>query len=388
MKKLLLVHHAGGMGGAPMSLSLILREIANSDYDSTLLLTKDGPVKELFDNTGIPVILNTSLKSMHGATVSKKWSRKIFLNNLIWAPLSFSNAKKVIAQLKPDIIHLNSSALAIVALAAKSVNKNIKVICHVREPLRNSFFGKIIRRLCYRAVDYFIAIDNYAASTMKTRNNLTVIPNPVDLKRFSSKYKSTKIREELKISPNKIVFLFLARIAEGNGVFQLLEIARKQLGKNDFHFIISGFNAESKDLYSLEARAEATSLSNVSLLAYRNDVIDVIAAADVMIVPFTEPHFARAGIEAAAMGKPCIGANIGGVKDCIQHGTTGFLYSNMKEFEHYCTLLGNDEVLRKRLGENAVLFAKNNFDAHISAIRVLEVYKKVLHDQEVSQINL
>jgi glycosyltransferase involved in cell wall biosynthesis len=46
---------------------------------------------------------------------------------------------------------------------------------------------------------------------------------------------------------------------------------------------------------------------------------------DFVVFPATKPHFPRPVIEAAALGRPTVGTDVGGVNECIVHGETGLL---------------------------------------------------------------
>lgn len=375
MKKILYIHHSGNLGGAPKSLFLILKELNLKLYNAKIICISKGPVQDLFSELNIPVIINESIFPFHGSTVVAKWSMHTYKINLLQSINSYRAAKRLFQDERPDIVHLNSSSLCFVAWAAKSVDKTITVICHVREPLRKSLFGYLIKNICYHFVDKFIAIENFSAESMMTKGNISVIYNPVDLQLFNPLVKSDILRSDLGLSPDTIIFLFLARVAPGNGVLEFLEVAEKLQAINDkFKFIVVGFNENAKDSYSKSVRVKAQKISNSFLLAFRSDVAEVIASCDIMIIPFTEPHFARSGIEAAAMGKPCIGSDIGGVKECIIDGKTGFLYKNLEQCQQLCLELGSNKEKRSHIGQQAFNYASANFDSKKSAEKVFNTY--------------
>jgi len=51
----------------------------------------------------------------------------------------------------------------------------------------------------------------------------------------------------------------------------------------------------------------------------------VLESVDFVVFPATRPHFPRPVIEAAAVGRPAVGTDVGGVNECVIHGDTGLL---------------------------------------------------------------
>jgi len=208
-------------------------------------------------------------------------------------------------------------------------------------------------------------------------DNMAIIYNPVDLSLFNPQINSDILRRELGIKKSSVIFLFLARIAKGNGALELVKSANKLTTQYpQFYFVLVGANDLSRNKYLDEVKNEINS-KNIYLLPFRQDVPYLIASSDIIVIPFTEPHFARAGIEAAAMGKPSIGANIGGVLECIVDRYTGYLYNSIDEFEKYCIELGGDISKCIEIGKNALVFAKG-FDADTSAMNILRIYERLL----------
>lgn len=375
-KKILYVHHSGGLGGAPRSLSLLLGQLNQTKYSAKILCIYKGPVITLLQRLNIPLIIEERIYPFHGSTVVRR-SLEVFLVNLLGSPLSFIYSLKILKKEKPDIVHLNSSCLFITALAAKVLSRRTKVICHVREPLRDSLAGRIIRYMCFKLVDHFVAIDRFTGSTMRAHGNIEIIYNPVDFESYNPTVNSNILSRELGLGTDDVVFLYLARIAPGNGTLELIEIANRLKDSHPtFHFVIAGLKEQADDSYSIQVVESCKDNNNIHLMKFREDVPSLIASSDIVLVPFTEPHFARAAIEAAAMGKPCIGANIGGVDELIIHGKTGLLYTSLDEFSKFCEDLGENPNLRNQLGQEAVIFARDNFDVKRSSERVFAIYEK------------
>lgn len=88
--------------------------------------------------------------------------------------------------------------------------------------------------------------------------------------------------------------------------------------------------------------------------------------------------FGISPVEAAFHGKPSVVRAVGGHKETVVHGETGFLAENSKEFHKYIDLLWNDEELRKEMGKNAFEHVKENFSWKKAAEEYLAEFNDLL----------
>jgi glycosyltransferase involved in cell wall biosynthesis len=382
-RRILYVHHSGGMGGAPRSLAFLIKRLDKSIYEPIVICLWGGPAVKLFEEAGATVIVDTKLKPFHGTTVSGM-NIKIFLKGIIYAYPTYLRAKKVIKELQPDLIHLNTTCLFMLAKAAKKVSSNLKVITHVREPLLDSLSGKILKYMNHKYVDGYIAIDKYDASKLNIKDRIAkVVYNFVDFDEYNSEVKSNVLRKELNISEDSIIFLYLARIAQSNGTLEMVRKCKEIVNnKKNYHFVIVGDVPEESNEYTIKVRGICDTNSNIHLLKFRNDIPNVIASSDIMLCPFTKPHFSRAIIEAAAMGKPAIGSNVGGPAELIVHKETGLLFdvNNFDTMLDCINKMASDNEYIKYLGKNAEKFAYDNFNMEKNSKETFKVYDDLLNN--------
>lgn len=379
-KTILFIHHDQGNSGATRSLSFLLDKINTELFTVKLHCIFSKFVPHQLRKSHVQLVQGHGIYPFHSSTVTGL-PFKIIRGNIVRLPQSLFFAMKLIRRQQPDIVHLNSSCLFIVALATKLINKNIKVVCHVREPLlKYSIFAAFSRYMNYFFVDHFIAIDSFTGSRLKIKNNLDIIYNTINFNEYNSSIYSDAIRSEFGIPKQAVVFLYLARIASCNGALELVRVANKLTGHHqNFHFVLAGFKEHATDKYMQKVLSEAKNNPKIHMLKFRNDVAKLIADADVLVVPFTKPHFARSVVEAAAIGKPSIGANVGGVNELIVNNLTGLLYNNEEELYTSCLKLGTDKALRTFMGNNAEAFAKKNFDNDISSEKISRLYNTLLN---------
>lgn len=381
-KNILYIHHDSGSSGATRSLSFLLDKLDTSKFSAKVHCVFGGPVLDLYRSKPVNLVLGQGIYTFHGSTVSGM-SLNLFLRNLKRLPQSIFAAYKLIKQNKPDLVHLNSSCLFAVALATKLVDKKIKTVCHVREPLlKYSVSATIMRYMNYLFVDHFIAIDSFSGSSMKTRNNMSLVYNAVNFEEYNPAIKPNGLREKLGLSSADIIFLYLARISKSNGALELSRVASKLTKEySNFHFVFAGMREGATDKYSQDVASVAAANKNIHLLSFTNDVPALIAEADIVVVPFTKPHFARSIVESSAIGKPVIGANVGGVNELIVQNETGLLYNSEDELRRYCIKIGTDSSLRATMGRAAVAFASQNFDNNISSKKIFNIYDKLLKSE-------
>jgi glycosyltransferase involved in cell wall biosynthesis len=105
-----------------------------------------------------------------------------------------------------------------------------------------------------------------------------------------------------------------------------------------------------------------------------------MACADFLCLPSLREGLNITVLEAGAMGLPTIGAPINGLKDIIQHGTTGYLVDDRspQAWAKAIETLARDENLREQLGTNAMAWVKREFDKPTIEKRYLDYFNACL----------
>ena len=378
--KVLYIHHSESQSGAARSLSFLIDRLDKEKYEPYVLCMFDEEGnRELFESVGAK-LLYKKISPWHGSTVSGM-SFIIFLHNVKYLLPTLFGMKEILEKVQPDIVHLNSTCLCFAAAAIKRWKKDLSIVCHVREPLLDGFWGDILRKVNEPNVDYYVAIEKYDADSLHTALPVEVVPNFVDFSVYNERVESKCLFDELEIPYDHKILLYLARISPQNGALECVNALKDYLTNNqEVHFCVVGADFDNRSNYLDEIIAVSKILpNNLHILPFRTDVPNVIASSDVMLVPFQTPHFARSVIEAAAMGVPSIGTCVGGLEELIVHGKTGFLV-DPKSFEglaEYCDEL-LDQGKRASFVKNAIEYAHENFDAEKNSNRTFEIYEKLL----------
>lgn len=109
-----------------------------------------------------------------------------------------------------------------------------------------------------------------------------------------------------------------------------------------------------------------------------HDLVDIYNAADVLAIPSLEENLPNTIMEAMACGTPCVGFQIGGIPEMIDHLHNGYVaqYKSAEDFANglYWTL---QESEYDSLSDVAVRKAVTRYSESNIAKRYIEVYNKV-----------
>lgn len=104
-------------------------------------------------------------------------------------------------------------------------------------------------------------------------------------------------------------------------------------------------------------------------------------AIDVFALPSRSEAFSNALLEAMACGCCPVGSRVGGTPELISDGERGFLCEpgNTADLAEKLTVLATDDARRKRMGEAAAQFVRENLTIEIAASRLANIYTKLLN---------
>lgn len=177
---------------------------------------------------------------------------------------------------------------------------------------------------------------------------------------------------------NKGYFLYVGRISREKGVFDLLKAAAMN---KSVDLVIAGTGPE---VDAMQEYMESENIQDrVRYVGFLNqeEVKGYVSGATALVIPSTwYENCPYSLIEAVAVGKPTIGANIGGIPEIIENGINGLLFEpgNYEELAHAMDRMKNNTELynqfsveAKRLGEKYAedLYYKEIYKVYQNAVR-------------------
>ncbi|MDB5373384.1 MAG: glycosyl transferase, partial [Belnapia sp.] len=229
------------------------------------------------------------------------------------------------------IIHARSRAPAWSALlAARRTGAAFVTTYH--GTYNEGFPGKRLYNSVMARGDRVIAISRFIAGIIEARHGtdparIRLIPRGVDPRRFDPalvpEARLAALRSEWHLPAGRPVVMLPGRLTRWKGQTVLLEAMQGVDGEALVVLVGGGTPAYREELV---ARAAALGLGDrLRLVGQVEDMAAALLLADVVVHASTDAEaFGRTVIEAQAMARPVIAADLGGPRETVEQGVTGW----------------------------------------------------------------
>lgn len=366
--RLLFLSTSMGMGGADKQLLSAAREMRVRGHDILIVsLTPLGPMGLEARSLGIPT---QSLEMRRGVPDPRGLVR---LARLAWA-------------WKPDVVH---SHMVHANLMARVLRLFVRVPAMV-STIHNIYEGGRLPMAAYRLtnglVDQVTIISEAAAARFITegivpKKLLVVVPNGVDTDHFRNV--PAGARESLRRSlglAHEFVWLAVGRFEIAKDYPNMLRgFARVREQQPGAVLLLAGRGSLQEET---EALARALGLgSGVRFLGVRQDVSELMSAADGYLMSSAWEGMPIVLLEAAAAGLPIVATRVGGNPEVVCEDKSGFLVPARDPDAlglAMLRLMGLSDAERRSMGERG----REHVRAHYGLSRVVErwedIYRGVL----------
>ncbi|MDY3201669.1 MAG: glycosyltransferase family 4 protein, partial [Arcobacter sp.] len=235
-----------------------------------------------------------------------------------------NSLKKILKELKPDIIHVRSRVPAwLVYFANKRLN--IKVVSTVHGFNSVGFYSSIMQK-----ADAVICVSNsikeYIQKNYHTpQSKITVIPRGIDLELFNPSNLDEDFINEFKEEydlKDKFIISSVGRVTQLKDYetfIKAINLVRKEIPQLKA-LIVGGTRSDKEDyLNSLKILIKELNLQdNIIFTGSQSKIAEIYALSDIVVSSSKKPEsFGRAVAEAIALNTPVVATNHGGVKDII-----------------------------------------------------------------------
>ncbi len=335
-----------------------------------------------------------------------------------WNKEAQNNIKKMIQEIKPDIIHCHSLHWLTYSVIEPCTELNIPVIqtlhdaaflCPVTTLLKNNknfceeknckkgnYTQCIINNCDRRGIEAStrLALFQYTALKTGAYRKISKFITPSEALKQLIIEANLGIEEDRIIAVNNFLedsfiqtpvdysnkgyFLFSGRLSEEKGVQYLLKAAKKLPKEIEFH--IAGSGPLEEDFKQF---AKDNDLNNVKFLGFmqRDKLLDEYKNCIAGIHPCNWfENFPTSNMEFFALGKPVIGSKMGGIPEQIEHEKTGLLFEpkNVDELAECILKMYKNPDFAIELGKNAKQKALAQYSKDRYYKELLQIYESVI----------
>jgi glycosyltransferase involved in cell wall biosynthesis len=354
------------VGGVGRYIEMLLPGLVH-EFDVTVAAYGDGPIAATTRRAGARAI---SLR--HVRRPINPYRDTLGLIELI----------RLFRQLRPDVVHANSSKAGLLGrLAAFLARIDVRIFCA---------HGWAFATHRGRTAALYL----WADRLMRPLTTATICVSESERRRGVAA--RTCDPDRTFVIPNGIDVAAAAQATYRNPVPTVVSVGRLAPPKDfptlvralaratsPYRGVIAG---EGPDRDAVEtAVAEAGLDGRIELAGERSDVPDLLAASDVFVLSSTSEAMPMSVLEAMAAGLPIVGAAVGGIPELVEDGVNGLLFTpgDVDALAGHLDELLSDVELRARMGRASRERAERLFDVSRFRAAHAAVYRELLRRNRV-----
>jgi glycosyltransferase involved in cell wall biosynthesis len=252
-----------------------------------------------------------------------------------------------------------------------------------------AILGPIYRRVL-RLADAVIYLNEEDRRTLGGRRTVLIPGEGVDLETFSPSAvppeRRAALRSELGLGPDNHVVLMVGRMLRHKGVLEFVEAARRvRVACPEAVFVLVGPSDEGNPARIPPEKLQAwESEGTIRYLGMRGDVRDLMAVADVVVLPsYYREGIPRVLVEAAAMGRPLVATDVPGCREVVRNGVNGFLVParDAVALAQAIEFILKNQKLRAEFGTASRQLAEERFSEQRVVDCILDLYRALLAEK-------
>jgi glycosyltransferase involved in cell wall biosynthesis len=282
-----------------------------------------------------------------------------------------------------DIVHSHEFTMAVYgAAASRLLGLPHMITMHGGFKACAALRRRIALRWAMRNSDHTVMVSRatqrqFATDLGLDEDRFSVVANGVPMREGNA----DRVREEFGIRPGECVVLAVGTLERHKGHMALLEALsrlKRDWKGTPWKLIIAGGRGGDQHEALLEYVEDDELQGSVHIVTNRNDIPDLLALADVFVMPSLWEGLPMALLEAMLAGKAIVASATAGIPEAITNGSEGLLVvpGDVGGLAEALRQLLTDPARRAALGTAAVARANSEFTARVMADRYEALYEE------------
>ncbi|MGF9966664.1 N-acetyl-alpha-D-glucosaminyl L-malate synthase BshA [Bacillus rhizoplanae] len=306
-----------------------------------------------------------------------------------------SKMAEVAQREKLDVLHVHYAIPhAICAYLAKQmIGDNIKIVTTLHgtditvlgsDPSLNNLirFG-IEQSDVVTAVSHSLIEETY--ELVNTQKEIKTVYNFIDERVYFQRDMS-QLRKEYGIQKEEKVLIHISNFRKVKRVQDVVQSFALIVKEVKVKLLLVGDGPEFCTIVQLVKHLGIE--DHVLFLGKQDNVAELLAMSDVMMLLSEKESFGLVLLEAMACGVPCVGTRIGGIPEVIQHGETGYTceLGDIKGAAQQAIQLLQDDTLHAKMAKRSMQVAYEQFGSEKIVSQYEAIYYDLLRDDKYETI--
>ena len=315
---------------------------------------------------------------------------------------AYNRIKKIIEEFQPHIVHTHAAKAG--ALGRRAAKKmKVPVIVHTfHGHVFHSYFGKLkttifkqIERSLARNSTGIVAISALqkqelsAVHRICSPDKISVINLGFDLEKFHENRdeKRVKTRQDFSIADDEVAVAIIGRLAPVKNHSMFLDVVEgvARRTKKKVRFFIVGDGTERGAIEERIASMQLSETIRVEMTSWIKDISAFNPGMDIICLTSLNEGTPVSLIEAQASGVAIVSTDVGGVRDILLEGETGFVtpLNAVDLFTDKLVELVEDEKKREKMSQNGWNFVEAKFSYKTLVANMENYYRELLKSAKI-----
>jgi glycosyltransferase involved in cell wall biosynthesis len=210
-------------------------------------------------------------------------------------------------------------------------------------------------------------------------DKIDLIHNAVEIQRSQNAKSSRDLIHALDLPPDAIILVAAGRLTWAKGYEDLISALKLVIEEDQRVYCLVAGEGELRQ--KLETQIESVGLTkHIILLGHlpRMEVLSLMEAGDIFVMPSRSEGTPIALLEAAALKKPILATSVGGIPELLKDGDECLLVPSpdLPNLVNGLRRLIRDKGLAERLAENAHRRVLQDFTLNAQALATIQSYNR------------